>query len=533
MTKNYLSSDKVVPCFDYVIVGAGSAGCVIARRLIENTDATVLLLEAGGSDGGITSISDPSQWVNNIGSQYDWTYSYEPSPHTNNRSILLSRGKVLGGSGSINALVWARGNRADYDGWAGAGNAGWDYDSILPLFKKSEDWEDGASQFRGAGGPVRIERAKNLHPVATALIDAGRSYGMPYLDDINISRPEGVGPISMNVRNGERCSTARGFLQPVMGEENLNVMTCAQAIKLNFSGTRCTGLDVLINGELCSIRASQEVILSAGAIDTPRLLLLSGIGPQKDLRRLGIPTLVNLPGVGKNLQDHIILAGLCFEAKHSLLPMNNNLEGGTFFWKSRSDLSVSDLMFVSVQIPYVSNEIAAKYPVPEHAFCIAPGLVRVESRGYLRMKTAKYDGPLEVQPNFLSAQADIDALALGIELGLDIASQPAFRDLIKRWVAPTKRMKRADTIAFLRDSCSTYFHPVGTCAMGSAEESVVDDKLRVHGIQGLRIADASIMPTITSANTNAPTVMIAEFASQLISASTMESPMIGQSVNRP
>jgi choline dehydrogenase len=502
--------------YDYVIVGAGSAGCVVARRLLDSTDATVLLVEAGGSDEGIKSISNPPQWVENIGSPYDWAYRYEPSPHVDHRSIPLALGKVLGGSGSINAMAWARGNRADYDGWAEAGNAGWDFGSVLPLFKRSEDWEDGASEFRGAGGPIRVERAKNLHPVAAALIDAGRSYGMPYLDDVNVPEPEGVGPDNLNVRDGARCGPSRAYLRPVMGNKNLTLLTGAQVVKLALTGTHCTGIEFRLDGEPQSVGATKEVILCAGAIHTPQLLLLSGIGPQDDLERLGIDTVVDLPGVGRNLQDHILITGLCFEAKRPLSPPNNNLGGSTFFWKSRSELRVPDLKFVSPGVPLVSAEIRAQYPIPPNAFCIVPGLVRPQSRGYLRMKTAEPNGPLEIQPHFLAEQADVYALVAGIELGLDIASQPAYRDLIKSWVAPTKRMSREETVAFLRRACSTYFHPVGTCAMGQGREAVVDAELRVHGALGLRVADASVMPTIPSANTQAPAVMIGEFASRLL-----------------
>jgi choline dehydrogenase len=290
--------------YDYVIVGAGSAGCVVARRLVDSTDATVLLLEAGGSDEGVASISSPPQWLENIGSRYDWAYRYEPSPHVAHRSIPLPLGKVLGGSGSINAMYWARGNRADYDAWAEAGNAGWDFHSVLPLFKKSEDWEGGASALRGAGGPIRVERAKDLNPASAALIDAGRSYRMPYLDDMNVPEPEGVGPMNLNVKGGTRCSPAGAYLRPVMGHKNLTVLTEAQAVKLTLTGTRCTGLDFLLDGKLHSVGASREVILCAGAIHTPRLLLLSGVGPQADLEQLGIETVVDLPGVGRNLQNH-------------------------------------------------------------------------------------------------------------------------------------------------------------------------------------------------------------------------------------
>jgi choline dehydrogenase len=502
--------------YDYVIVGGGSAGCVVARRLLEGTDATVLLLEAGGSDEGVKSISNPPQWVENIGSRYDWAYRYEPSPHVDHRSIPLPLGKVLGGSGSINGLVWARGHRADYDAWAEAGNAGWDFDSVLPLFKRSEDWEGGASEFRGAGGPIRVERAKKFHPAEAAFIDAGRSYGMPYLDGVNVPEPEGVGPLNLNVRDGARCSPWRAYLRPVMGHKNLTVLTEAQAVKLTLCGTRCTGLDFLLDGQLHSVRASREVILCAGAIHTPRLLLLSGVGPHADLEQLGIDTVINLPGVGQNLQDHILLPGLCFEAKYPLPPPNNNLFSSTFFWKSRPGLGRPDLMFLSAQVPFVSDEIRARHPIPPNAFGIVPGLVRPRSRGYLRMKTTEPNGPLEIQPNFLSEQADVDAMVAGVELGLDIASQPAFRDLIKRWVAPPRRMSLQDTLAFIRQSCSTYFHPVGTCAMGSGREAVVDAELRVRGALGLRIADASVIPTIPSANTHAAVVMIGEFASRLI-----------------
>jgi choline dehydrogenase len=303
-----------------------------------------------------------------------------------------------------------------------------------------------------------------------------------------------------------------------MGNQNLTALTEAQVVKLTLSGTRCTGLDFLLDGQLHSVRASREVILCAGAIHTPRLLLLSGIGPQDDLGRLGIDTVVDLPGVGRNLQDHITLAGLCFEAKHPLPDPNDNFAGSTSFWKSRSALGRPDLMFLSSQAPYLSDAIRARYPIPPNAFSIVPALVRVQSRGYLRMKTAGPNGPLEIQPNFLAERADVDALVAGVELGLDIASRPAFRDLIKSWIAPPRRMSRADTVAFLRRSCSSYMHPVGTCAMGSGREAVVDAELRVRGALGLRIADASVMPTIPSANTNAPVVMIGEFASRLLVA---------------
>jgi choline dehydrogenase len=286
--------------------------------------------------------------VKNIGSPYDWAYRYEPSLYVDYRSIPLALGKVLGGSGSINGMVWARGHRADYDGWAEAGNAGWDFHSVLPLFKRAEDWEDGGSAFRGAGGPIRVERARNLHPVADAFIEAGTSYGMPYLDDMNVPEPEGVGPMNLNVREGTRCSPAGAYLRPVMGHKNLTVLTEAQAVKLTLTGTRCTGVDFLLDSVLRSVSVSRAVILCAGAIHTPRLLLLSGVGPQADLEPLGLDTVVDLPGVGRNLQDHVWIRSLCFEAKHPLPAPNNSLGGSTSFWKSRTALGRPDPMVLPV-----------------------------------------------------------------------------------------------------------------------------------------------------------------------------------------
>jgi choline dehydrogenase len=503
--------------YDYIIVGAGSAGCVIAGRLAENTNASILLLEAGGSDAGIQSIENPAQWVMNIGAPHDYFYTCAPTNLVNNRIIPLPRGKVLGGSGSINALMWARGNKADYNNWAAAGNAGWDYESVLPLFKKIEDWEGGETDFHGAGGPIAIENAKDLHPVSSALIEAGRAFGMPVLDDTNGPEPEGVGPMCMNVRNGVRSSPAE-YIKPVLTSEQkkLTPITNAKVLKLNLNGTHCTGLDFVWNEKAYSVKASKEVILSAGTIDTPRILMLSGIGDSEELQKLGIRTLVNLPGVGKNLQDHPILAGLCFEANEPLGALNHNLLGSIAIWKSQQDIQEADLHFLPIQIPVLTDEIAKKYPVPENSFSISPGLIKPKSRGYLKMKTALHDGPLEIQPNFISDPADLDALIAAVEISMNLVSQPAFKSIIKRWVAPHKLIGKEAITDFIRDALISYYHPVGTCLMGHQPESVVDSQLKVHGITGLRIADASVMPTITSANTNAATMMIGEFAARAI-----------------
>jgi choline dehydrogenase len=293
------------------------------------------------------------------------------------------------------------------------------------------------------------------------------------------------------------------------------VLTGAQAVKLNFSGTRCTGVDYLIAGKLHSAHASSETILAAGAFDTPRLLLLSGIGPQDDLKQLGIPTRLELPGVGQNLQDHILLTGIYFEAKQAIGTQTRGSSAS--FWKSRSDLDTPDLMFITTQAPPVTST-GHKVAVSESTFSIRPALMRVASRGKLRLLAAAHDGAMDIQPNFLAEKADIDALVSSIEISLEVASQPAFRDLINTRIDPVTRPNRAEAEAFLRQTCISYMHPVGTCAMGSGRNAVVDARLRVHGIEGLRIADASVMPKIPSANIHAATIMVGEFAARAIAA---------------
>lgn len=502
--------------YDYVIVGGGSAGCVLGRRLTDTGKAKILVLEAGGDNTEIDSITNPMQWLDNIGSTSDYFYKYEPSQFTNNRTIIAPRGKVLGGSGSINAVVWARGSSGDYDRWAAGGNAGWSYESVLPFFKRIEDWENGETDYHGSGGPIHVETAKGLHSAAQALIESSICYGLSHFADMNGPNPKGAGPMSMNLLDGKRCSSYSAYLKPVMGKENLTVVTNAQVTTLKIAGNSCHGVNFILEGGQHTVIARKEVILSAGAIETPRILMLSGIGCERELAALGIACSVNLPGVGQNLQDHPLLASLCFETAIPLEPPTHNLLGSAVFTRSSQSILESDLMIIPSQRPLVTDEIGSKHTIPQNAFSLLPTLIKVRSKGYVKMLTNLFNGPLAIQPNFLADAFDLEALTDAVEICLELANQPPFRNIIKNRVTPADVRSRNSIKAFIKDACGTYFHPVGTCAMGYGEQAVVTDQLRVHGIEGLRIADASIMPSITAGNTNAPTMMIAEFAAALI-----------------
>ena len=360
---------------------------------------------------------------------------------------------------------------------------------MLPLFKKTEDWEGGETPFHGAGGPIRIERPAKLHPVDAAVIKAVGTYGLPlpYREDTNGPHPEGVGPMSMTIGHGLRCSPFKGYLLPVLKRWNLTLITGAKVLRLNLEGSRCTRLDYLQNGRVVTVTAAREVIVCAGAIETPRILMLSGIGAADALQQLGIKTKIDLLGVGKNLQAHPLVS-IPFEAKEPLGQLTYNLGGSNLYWKSSPSVPRPDLMLVPIQVGIASDEVKARHPVPPNAFSVFVTLVDVRSKGYLKMKSAAHDGPLVIQPNLIAEPADLEALANAVELCLDLAAQPALANIIKRWVAPATRVGRREVIAFVRDACGTYFHPEGTSAM----------------------------PHITTGNTNAPTLMIGEFAAELI-----------------
>ncbi|MGY3621121.1 GMC family oxidoreductase [Bradyrhizobium sp. USDA 10063] len=504
------------PAYDYIVVGGGSGGAVVARRLAERCDASVLLLEAGPSDVGIAEIEDAANWTALFGGPYDWGYRYAPQPELNGRSIAIPRGRVLGGSSSLNAMLWYRGHPSDYDAWEAAGATGWDFRSVLPYFKRAEDWEGGASDYRGAGGPLRIERPRDPHPIALAMLAGAAELGIPVIGDPNGATNEGASLANLNICGGKRWNTARGYLRPVADRNNLTIRTNALAIGLTFEGRRARAVRSIIDGAVVETRAESEIILALGAIDTPRLLLMSGIGPAEELARLGVPVVAALAGVGENLQDHPLLMGMNFRAKAPLGPVRDNGGGSMMNWKSDAALAAPDLHAFVVQGRHAGDEVATAYDLSGDIFAMSPGLMRSASVGRLRLESAEPGAAIDLQPNFLAEPADLEALIAGIDAIMELSAANAFAGLIAAPAAPDRLMSRSEKIAFIRMSCSTFFHTCGTCAMGTGERAVVDPQLRVRGVEGLRIADASVIPIIPSCNTHAPVTMIGERAADFI-----------------
>ncbi len=502
--------------YDVVVIGGGSGGCVVARKLAERSDASVLLIEAGPSDLGVDLINDTGRWTSLLRGAYEWGYDYAPGPHVDGRVIGIPRGRVLGGSSSINAMIWYRGHPSDYDAWQAAGATGWNFAAVLPYFKRAEDWEGGANAWRGAGGPLRIERPRDPHPLALAMLDAAERLGIPRIDDMNGPTNEGATLPNLNASNGVRWSVARGYLRPVLGRPNLTVLTGSLATRLHFENRRCVAVTHGTDRVTQLTRAAREVVLCAGAIDTPRLLMMSGIGDPEELKRLGVPVVCKLPGVGRNLQDHPLLMGINFAARQPLGPVRDNGGGAIINWKSKSDLPGPDLHAFVVQGSHAGPEVARSYPLPANCFAISPGLMRSKSRGYMRLLDAAPGGRIELQPNYLQEPSDVETLSEAIEFCMDLAATPAFAPWVERPVSPDRRLSRREREAFVRQACDTFFHSCGTCAMGDDEQAVVDPLLRVRGVEGLRIADASVIPIIPSCNTNAPVVMIGERAADFI-----------------
>lgn len=502
--------------YDYVVVGGGSAGCVLAARLTEDPDVTVLLLEAGPDHAGIDSLDTPATWASLLGGEYDWGYHFTANPLIGGREVPIPRGRALGGSSSINAMLWYRGHASDYDLWEAAGAEGWNYASLLPYFRRAEDWEGGATALRGAGGPLRITRPADPHPVATGLLDAAAELGMAVFDDCNGPDVEGAALANLNIDDGHRGSAARAYLDPARNRPNLTIRTDATVTELVFAGTRCIGVRYRSHGVDGEVRADNETLLCAGAITSPHLLLLAGIGDPEHLGEHGIAVRADLPGVGRNLQDHPLLMGVNFRARAPLGAVRDNGGGAILNWRSDPSLDLPDLHAFVVQGPHATPEIAERYDVSGDVFAISPGLMRSRSVGRLSLRSTDPRVAPDIDPRYLSDPRDLEALVAGLDRIFDLAETAALRGLIDAPTAPDRRLGRAEAEAFVRASCSTFFHVGGTCAMGIGPDAVVDPDLRVHGFDGLRVIDASVIPVLPSCNTNAPVIALAERAAALI-----------------
>jgi choline dehydrogenase len=515
---------------DYVVVGAGSAGCVVAARLSE-TGAKVVLLEAGPRDWH-PMIHVPAGILKLLyNPRVNWNYTAEPEAGVGNRRIPHPRGKVLGGSSSINGMLYVRGNPADYDGWAQMGCRGWSYDEVLPYFRKSERYAPGDPEFRGKDGPLIVEDYRTVLPLTHHFVEAAQQAGFPLTPDFNGKVQEGVGYAQMTRRGRFRGSTAQTFLRSARGRANLRIETGALASRLKFNGRRCIGVSFRQGGVERTAFAHREVILSGGAINSPQLLQISGIGPAEHLKSIGVEVLADSPGVGRNMSDHY--AARLSHRVDKLISINQLSRGprlawelakwttigkgaltfgvtsATIFCRSREGLSSPDLQLLFTPASYDQNRFGQLERLSGMTIAVCP--VRPESRGTVLVKSADPFEYPAIRPNYLSAPADMQAMLSGIAMVRRIFAQPALAQRSLGETLPGAAVTSDEELeAFVRQGGMTLYHPVGTCRMGEGMEAVVDSRLKVHGVEALRVIDASIMPTVTTGNTNAPSIMIGE-----------------------